>query len=118
MARKPGTIDEYLATVSDDQRTALEAIRRAIRAAAPKAEECIKYGLPAFRLDGQGLAAFGAARAHCSFFPMSGKTVATLAKDLAGYETSKGTIRFPPGKPLPPALVKKLVKARIAEIRG
>ena len=118
MRGKPKSVDEYLAAVSDEQRAALERIRKAVRAAAPGAEECISYGLPAFRLDGKGLAAFGAAAGHCSFFPMSGKTVATLAKDLEGYDTSKGTIRFAPGQPLPAALVKKLVKARIAEIRG
>jgi len=118
MRGRPKSIDEYLAAVSDEQRAALEKIRKAVRAAAPGAQECISYGLPAFRLDGKGLAAFGAAAGHCSFFPMSGKTVATLAKDLEGYDTSKGTIRFPPGKPLPAALVKKLVEARIAEIRG
>jgi len=118
MRGRPKSIDEYLAAVSDEQRAALEKIRKAVRAAAPGAQECISYGLPAFRLDGKGLAAFGAAAGHCSFFPMSGKTVATLAKALEGYDTSKGTIRFPPGKPLPAALVKKLVEARIAEIRG
>ena len=118
MRGKPKSVDEYLAAVSDEQRAALERIRKAVRAAAPGAEECISYGLPAFRLDGKGLAAFGAAASHCSFFPLSGKTVAKLAKDLEGYDTSKGTIRFPPGRPLPAALVKKLVKARIAEIRG
>jgi uncharacterized protein YdhG (YjbR/CyaY superfamily) len=118
MGGGPRTIDEYLATVSAEQRAALQRIRKAVRAAAPGAEECISYGLPAFRIDGKGLAAFGAASSHCSFFPMSGKTVATLAEDLEGYDTSKGTIRFPPGNPLPAALVKKLVKARMAEIRG
>jgi uncharacterized protein YdhG (YjbR/CyaY superfamily) len=116
MKAKARTIDEYLAALSADKRAALQKIRKAVRAAAPRAEECISYGLPAFRLDGKGLAAFGAATNHCSFFPMSGKTVAKLAKDLEGYDTSKGTIRFPPGKPLPAGLVKKLVKARMAEI--
>jgi uncharacterized protein YdhG (YjbR/CyaY superfamily) len=118
MKGKPRTIDDYLAALTEDRRAALEKIRKAIRAAAPEAEECISYGLPAFRLNGKGLAALGAAASHCSYFPMSGKTVAKLARELEGYETSKGTIRFPPGKPLPAALVRKLVKARIAEVRG
>lgn len=113
--RKPATIDEYLSGVPDEQRTALEKLRKTIRAAAPRAEECISYGLPAFRLDGRALVAFSAAARHCSFFPMSGTTVTDHADELADYDTSKGTIRFQPDKPLPAALVRKLVKARIAE---
>lgn len=118
MRGRPTTFDEYLANLDSVHRAALEKIRQAVRAAAPGAEECISYGLPAFRLDGKGLAALGASSTHCSYFPMSGRTVATLARELAAYDTSKGTIRFPPDKPLPASLVKKLVKARIAEIRG
>ncbi len=112
---KPTTIDEYLAGVSPAQRAALQKIRRSIRAAAPKAEECISYGLAAFKLDGRPLVAFGASAGHCAFFPMSGTTVADHAAELEGYDTSKGTIRFAADKPLPAALVRKLVKARIAE---
>lgn len=113
--RKPATIDEYLAGVPEAQRAALEQLRKTIHAAVPRAEECISYGLPAFRLGGHALVAFGAAARHCSFFPMSGAPVANLADELAGYDTSKGTIRFQPESPLPAALVRKLVKARIAE---
>ena len=116
MPAKPTTIDEYLAGVTPEQRAALEKIRRAIQAAVPAAEEGFSYGLPAFRLNGQPVAAFGAAKGHCSYFPMSGSIVAALGEDLAGYDTSKGTIRFTADKPLPAALVKKLVKARLAEI--
>ena len=115
---KPTTIDEYLAAVTADQRAALEKVRKAVRAAAPKAEEGISYGLAAFRLDGKPLVAFGASASHCAFYPMSSTTVAAHADDLAGYDTSKGTIRFPADKPLPAALVRKLVKARIAENGG
>jgi uncharacterized protein YdhG (YjbR/CyaY superfamily) len=115
---KPTTIDEYLAAVTADQRAALEKVRKAVRAAAPKAEEGISYGLAAFRLDGKPLVAFGASASHCAFYPMSSTTVAAHADDLAGYDTSKGTIRFPADKPLPAALVRKLVKARIAERAG
>ena len=114
MAGKPKTIDEYLAGVSDEQRAALEKLRKTIRAAAPKAEECISYQLPAFRLNGL-LVAFGARPDHCAFYPMSASTVAAHKADLEAYDTSKGTIRFQPDKPLPAALVRKLVKARIAE---
>ena len=112
---KPKTINEYLATLRDDQRTALEKLCKAIRAAAPNAEECISYGLAAFRLHGKPLVAFGATANHCAFYLMSGSTVARHQAGLKGYDTSKGTIRFQADDPLPVTLVRKLVKARIAE---
>jgi uncharacterized protein YdhG (YjbR/CyaY superfamily) len=115
MAAKPKTIDEYLAALSADKRAALEKLRKTIRAAAPKAEECISYQLAAFRLDGKPLVAFGATANHCAFFLMSGSTVEAHKDELKDYDTSKGTIRFQADKPLPVALVRKLVKARIAE---
>ena len=108
------TIDEYLAAVSADKRAALERLRQSIRAAVPKAEECISYQVPAFRLGGRMLVAFGAAANHCSFYP-GAFPVEALKDELAAYDTSKGTIRFHADKPLPAALVRKLVKARIAE---
>lgn len=108
-------IDEYLKTVPPEQREALEKLRAAIHKAAPGAEECLSYGMPAFRLNGQLIAGFRAATKHCAYFPMSGSVVDTLKDDLKDYDTSKGTIRFQPSKPLPAALIKKLIKARIAE---
>jgi len=117
-AGKPKTIDEYLAGVNADQRAALEALRRTIRAVAPKAEEYIGYGLAAFRLNGRPLVAFGASAKHCAFYPMNSTTVEAFQKQLEGFETSKGTIRFQPDNPLPAALVRKLVRARIAENGG
>jgi len=111
------TVDEYLAALSDDKRAALERLRKTIRAAAPKAQECISYQIPAFRLNGRLLVAFGAAANHCSFYP-GAFPVGAYKKELKGYDTSKGTIRFPADKPLPAALVRKLVKARIAENMG
>ena len=118
MAGNPKTIDQYLAAVSDDQRAVLEKLRKTIRAAAPQAEECISYGLAAFRLNGKPLVGFGASAKHCAFYPMNGSTVAAFKNELKNYDTSKGTIRFPASKPLPAALVRKLVKARIAENGG
>ena len=118
MRAKARTIDEYLAGLSDDHRAALERLRKTIRAAAPRAEECISYGLPAFRLDGKPLVAFGASANHCAFYPMSSSTVEAHKDELRDFETSKGTIRFQAGKALPAALVRKLVKARIAENAG
>jgi uncharacterized protein YdhG (YjbR/CyaY superfamily) len=114
MITKPKTIDEYLASLGDNERKALDKLRRAVKAAAPEAEECISYGIPAFRLDGM-LVGFGASARHCSFFLMSGSTVEDHKELLKNYDTSKGTIRFPAARPLPQALVKKLVKARLAE---
>ena len=96
---------------------ALEKLRKTTRAAAPKAEECISYQIPAFRLNGM-LVGFGAAANHCAFYPMSSSTVEAHKHDLKNYDTSKGTIRFQPDQPLPAALVRKLVKARIAENSG
>jgi uncharacterized protein YdhG (YjbR/CyaY superfamily) len=115
MAAKPKSINEYLAAVSPDQRAALEKLRKTIGATAPKAEECISYGLAAFRLNGKPLVAFGATTSHCAFYPMSSSTVAAHADELKDFDTSKGTIRFQADKPLPVVLVRKLVKARIAE---
>ena len=117
MTRKPKTIDEYLAALSDDQRAALEQLRKTIRAAAPKAEECISYQLAAYRQNGM-LVAFGATANHCAFYLMSSSTVEAHKDELKDYDTSKGTIRFQADKPLPVALVRKLVKARIAENVG
>ena len=114
MAGRPKTIDEYLAALSDDKRAALERLRRTIRAAAPKAEECISYQIPAYRQNGM-LVGFGATPRHCAFYLMSSSTVEHHKDELKDYDISKGTIRFQADKPLPTALVRKLVKARIAE---
>lgn len=116
-AGKPKTIDEYLAALSDDKQAVLEKLRKTIRAVAPKAEECISYQLPAFRLNGM-LVGFGATAKHCAFYLMSSSTVDDHKDELKGYDTSKGTIRFQADKPLPVALVSKLVRARIAENAG
>jgi uncharacterized protein YdhG (YjbR/CyaY superfamily) len=111
---KVKTVDEYLARLSDDKRAALQKLRKTIRAAAPRAEECISYQLPAYRLNGM-LVAFGATANHCAFYPMSASTVTAHREELRDYDTNKGTIRFQPDNPLPASLVRKLVKARIAE---
>jgi uncharacterized protein YdhG (YjbR/CyaY superfamily) len=114
MSAKPQTIDEYLAPLSNENRAALEKLRRAIRSTAPKAEECISYQIPAFRLGGRLLVAFGAAANHCAFYP-GAFPVETHKDELKAYDTSKGTIRFRADSPLPATLVRKLVKTRIAE---
>jgi uncharacterized protein YdhG (YjbR/CyaY superfamily) len=111
---KTKTMDEFLANVSADKRIALQKLRRMIRAAVPRAQECLSYGIPAFRLDGKFLLGFGAGADHCSFYPGAYPIQAHRAA-LKKYNVSKGTIRFPAAKPLPAALVRKLVKARLAE---
>lgn len=114
MARTPKDIDEYLATVPAEARATLEKLRKTIRSAAPKATEGISYQVPTFKYLGP-LVGFGAATKHCGFYVMSPAVMEAHKNELESYDTSKGTIRFPPDKPLPAALVRKLVKARIAE---
>lgn len=111
---KATTPDEYLAALNTDQRRALEKLRKDVKSAAPQTEECINYGIPGFRLNGKLLVSYGAAAKHCAFYP--GSTLQAFKKQLKNYDTSgKGTLRFPADRPLPSALVKKIVKARIAE---
>ena len=98
----PSRIDAYLAKQPAPVRRVLEALRRTIQAAAPDAEESISYGMPAFRLHGRPLVAFGAASEHCAFYPMSPAVVAAHKRQLEQYSTSKGTIRFPPSGPCQP----------------
>jgi len=105
-------IDEYLAELPRDQRLALQRLRAQIRAILPDAEECISYQIPAFRYNGRVIVWFGAGAHHCAFYP--GGVVQEYQDELEGFETSKGTIRFQPDKPIPPAVVRKLVKARAA----
>ena len=113
--KKPKTIDQYLANVKPSNRKTLHKLRQTIQTAVPNAEECISYGIPAFRLNGRSLVFFGAWRSHCAFYPGSAATLKNFRNELKNFQTSKGTIRFSPDKPLPVALVKKLVKMRIAE---
>ena len=113
--KKVATVDEYFETVAEPAHTTLQKVRAMIRAAAPKeATEAISYGMPAFKYNGS-LVGYAAFKDHCSFFPMSGTLVDEMASELVKYKTSKGTIQFPVDKPLPAALVKKLVKIRVAE---
>jgi uncharacterized protein YdhG (YjbR/CyaY superfamily) len=109
------SVEAYLTNVPEPARTTLKKLRATIRAAAPKeAEECISYGMPAFRYKG-GLVAYAAFKKHCSFFPMSASLLDDFTRDIEGFRTSKGTLQFPVDKPLPPALVKRMVKARVKQ---
>ena len=117
MARKATTIDQYLASVRGEQRAALDRLRRAIRTIVPKAEECISYAIPAFRLEGRIVAGFAATAKGCSYFPFSGSTLAALSDELEAYEKTKSSLHFDPARPLPATLVRKLIRTRIAEPR-
>src|SRR2546422_4247731 len=113
----PKNIDEYLARVSEPARSTMNKIRATIRSAAPpEAAETISYGMPAFKYKGV-LAWFAAFAKHCSLFPTA-SVIETFKSELKGFATSKGTIQFPTDKPLPAALVKKMVKARVAQIES
>jgi len=106
----------YFAATPPKARAALKRIRAAIRSVAPRAEEAFSYRIPAFKLRGRPLVWYAAFKNHCSLFPMTGAIRRKLAPSLKGYEMSKGTVRLPLAKPMPVALVKKLVKARVAEL--
>jgi uncharacterized protein YdhG (YjbR/CyaY superfamily) len=116
MPGRPLSVDGFLEELSAEKRAALASLRNIIRDEAPEALECINYGVPAFRLHGMALVAFGAGSRHCSFYPMSPSVQASFAAELAGFTTSRGTIRFQPEKPIPEDLIRKLVRARIVEI--
>src|SRR5512138_3100228 len=113
MARKPTTIDAYLATVSGPRRAALVALRKTIRGIVPDAEECISYGMPAFRLHGKVIAGFLARASGCSYLPFSGSTLQTVGEALGDRRRTKSSLHFTPDAPLPKALVRKLIAARI-----
>jgi uncharacterized protein YdhG (YjbR/CyaY superfamily) len=113
--RKPPTIDDYLKSVPADRRGALEDLRAKIRSIVPAAQECISYRIPAFRLNGVVIAGFCATVKGCSYFPFSGSTLKTLARDIVRYGQTKSSLHFSSDEPLPTALVRKLIKARVAE---
>ena len=111
----PNDVDEYLAGVPEPARSTLNKVRAAIRSAVPaEATEAISYGMPTFKYKG-ALLGFAAFPNHCGLYPMSPSVMEAFKNDLKDFHTSKGTIRFPLDKPLSAALIKKLVKARIAE---
>jgi uncharacterized protein YdhG (YjbR/CyaY superfamily) len=114
VAPTPKTVEDYLAAVPEPARSTLQRVRAAIRSVVPaEATEAISYGIPAFKYNGT-LVWFAAFSDHCSLFPTA-SVIKAFQNELKGFETSKGTIHFPVDKPLPAALVKKMVKARLAE---
>jgi uncharacterized protein YdhG (YjbR/CyaY superfamily) len=113
----PRGIDEYLAGLDEQKRTTLQELRRTILGIVPNAEECISYGMPAFRVDGQVVAGFAAFKNHLSYLPHSGSVLGELSDDLAGYESTPGSLHFPIDRPLSTRLVRKLIAARRKELR-
>jgi uncharacterized protein YdhG (YjbR/CyaY superfamily) len=113
--RMPKDMDAYLARVPEPARTTLNIVRGMIRSIVPSdTTEGISYGIPAFKYKG-GLVAFAAFKNHCSFFPMGASVLDAFKKDLKDFRVSKGTLHFPLDKPLPASLLKKIVRARIAQ---
>ena len=111
-------IDQYLGTLDEPKRATLAQLRDTIVAIVPNAEQCISYGMPAFRLRGKTIAGFAAFKSHLSYLPHSGSVIPRLAKETEGYTKTKGSLHFPVDKPLPKKLVKKLLDARMAEAFG
>jgi len=108
-----GDVDAYLAGIGEPKRSTLEALRRSILAVVPDAEECISYGMPAFRVGGKVVAGFAAFKNHLAYLPHSGEVLAVLGDALTGYECTQGSLHFPIDEPLPDDLVQSLVHARL-----
>lgn len=113
----PREVDEYLATLDEPKRAALEQLRKTILEIIPQAEQCISYGMPAFKLQGKAVAGFAAFKSHLSYFPHSGSVLPELPDEVAGYAGSKGTLQFAVDTPLPKALVEKLIAVRMSQLR-
>jgi uncharacterized protein YdhG (YjbR/CyaY superfamily) len=111
-----GDIDSYLAGVAEPGRGTLRQLWRCIVGLVPDAEECISYGMPAFKVRGKTVAGFAAFKNHLSYLPHSGSVLPALATDLIGYQTTKGSLHFPADQPLPPELVNKLIATRLWEL--
>ena len=111
----PTNVEDYLDGLPQESRAALEKLRRTIRAAAPEATETISYRMPTFKEQGRFLVSYAAFKDHCSLFPASGAVMEALGEELEPYFSGKGTLRFTADKPIPAALVKKIVQTRIEE---
>jgi uncharacterized protein YdhG (YjbR/CyaY superfamily) len=114
--KKAATVSEYLAALPPEARRVVKRLRDTVRAAAPGAEESISYGIPALKLAGRPLVYYAGWKEHVSLYPITGAIQRTHADQLKKYKTSKGTVQFPLDQPLPVMLVKRLVKARAAEL--
>ena len=111
-----GDIDRYLATLDESKRTTLEVLRQSILEVVPGAEQCISYGMPAFKVEGKVVAGFAAFNHHLSYLPHSGSVLPALRDDLARYEMTKGSLHFEIDRPLPKRLVRKLITTRMRQL--
>jgi uncharacterized protein YdhG (YjbR/CyaY superfamily) len=111
-------IDDYLASLEEPKRGTLSSLRRSILKVIPEAEQCISYGLPAFRVQGKVVAGFGAFKNHLSYLPHSGSVFPELGTEVANYKTSTGALQFSVDEPLPEGLVQKLVTIRLEQALG
>src|SRR3954447_15606292 len=114
-AMSAAEVDEYLRGLEEPKRSTLETLRRTIHEIVPEAEEVISYGVPAFRLGGKTIAGFAAFKSHLSYLPFSGSVLGQLVEELGGYTTTKSALHFAVDRPLSKALVKKLIRVRLAE---
>jgi uncharacterized protein YdhG (YjbR/CyaY superfamily) len=112
------TFDEYLASLAEPERAELQRLRRLVRRAVPGVEESVSYGMPAFKYNKRPLLGFRASRNHLSVFPFSPEAIDAARRALAGFDLSKGTVRFTPEKPIPDAAVEELLRHRLREIEG
>lgn len=110
-------VDSYLAGLEEPKRTTLQDLRRTITGIIPEAQECISYGMPAYRLHGKVVAGFAAFKDHLSYVPHSGSVLSQLPEELTGYQMTPGSLHFPIDRPLPKALVEKLIAVRLAEVQ-
>jgi len=113
---RPSSVDAYMASLPEQMRAALEDLRATVRAAAPDAIELIAYDMPAYKVNGRFLISFSAFRNHCSLFPASGAVMAVHGDALRPYLSGKATLRFDPAQPIPPSLVREIVRIRLAEL--
>lgn len=109
-------IDSYLADMDEPKRSTLQQLRLSVLDVIPEADECISYGMPAFKVKGKTVAGFAAFRNHLSYLPHSGSVLPALEAELAGYDATKGSLHFAVDQPLPPDLVRKLVTTRLQEL--
>ena len=112
---KAATVDEHIAGLPEERRGPMEEIRRAIREAAPDAEEAISYNMPAFRLDGRFFVSYDAYKAHYSLFPWTDRMVEELGDEIAPYAKGRGTLQFPANQPIPTDLIRRVVEVRLRE---
>jgi uncharacterized protein YdhG (YjbR/CyaY superfamily) len=111
-------IDEYLSALDEPKRSTLEALRRTILDVVPDAEQCISYGMPAFKLDGKTIAGFAAFTHHLSYLPHSGSVLSALGDDLDGYDMTQGSLHFAIDRPLPRPLVEQLITTRLQQLHA